>query len=67
MDLEIFAKVATFFCFGYWAISIILIILLQLFRPEPVYGKINLRSPRDLLLVSSILMWLTMWCFRFMV
>ena len=67
MDLTVFAKVATLFCFWYWAISIILIILLQLFKPEPVYGKINLRSPRDLLLISSILMWLAMWCFSFMI
>ena len=66
MSMILFAKIATFACFGYWAIATTLVMLLQLFKPEPMHGKVNLRKPRDLMLISALLAWVAMWCFRSM-
>ncbi len=64
MGVLVFAKFATYVCFMYWALATIGVLLMQIFHPEPVHGKLNLRRPRDLLLVTSIMSWFAMWCFR---
>jgi hypothetical protein len=66
LDILLDPKVMTFVCFGWWAIGTVLYILITIFKPVSMMGKINWREPRDLIMISSGMAWIAMWCFRTM-
>jgi len=65
-DFLLDPKVMTFVCFGWWVLSMAIYVFMLLLNPVHVTEKINLRLPRDIILLSGALAWITMWCFRTM-
>jgi hypothetical protein len=67
MDILLDPKIMTFVCFGLWLMCTVSIMVLQVFKPEPVHGKIHpVRNFRHHLLIFGIMVWSAMWCFRTM-
>ena len=63
-------KLLTFTCFGIWALSTLLIIILAMFRPNIARlgegRRFKASNFFDLALLASVGAWLAMWCFRSM-
>lgn len=57
-----------YFCFTYWAIGTAITIIGGALRPRWVNfypgRKLNLYHPYDFIMVTTILAWIAMWCFR---
>jgi hypothetical protein len=64
MSIE-FPRWATMICFTWWAIGTITLIFITILSPEEMSGKIDNRNWRHLVLKSTLLAWIGMWCFRF--
>ena len=66
MDFLFDPKIMTFVCFWWWGIGTVIYILITVLKPIPMHGKLNWQEPRDLIMISSGLAWIAMWCFRTM-
>lgn len=57
----------TYLCFALWLAGTMGFFLLQVLKPIPIYGKMEWRNWRHLILPTAIMAWLAMWCFRSLV
>lgn len=60
-------KTLTFICFGYWFLATFGAVVIVVLKPQWRAGtKISFSNPVDVLMLSGIMSWLAMWCFRTM-
>lgn len=63
-------KLFTFICFGLWAMGTIAIILISAFRPDIAkigkHRRFDMSNAFDIILISTVAVWISMWCFRSM-
>ena len=57
----------TYLCFALWLAGTTGVVLLGVFKPIPIYGKMNWRNWRHYIMIATMMAWLAMWCFRSLV